>query len=227
MINKVSACAFRPVVITPPERCCHSRCTPTPDRRRCATSPIAPPCRSPISNRSCWPSRVPVSSARSAASAAATSCHVRPRRSCSPTSCRPSTVRSRSATSASRTRTARVTTRVNACCSASGTRPARRCASTSRDTPSRASPPSPTATPPGRPRPTPRRLARPTPRPGPTVPDQFGKLASIAATRVGSSGVTIGENRVTVPSGAIRNFSKFQRMSPDTPSPSATSVSAA
>ena len=56
--------------------------------------------------------------------------------------------------------------------------------------------------------------ARPLP-PGPAGDErQLGRAASIAATSVGSSGVTIGLNRVTVPSGASRNFSKFQRMSP-------------
>ena len=47
----------------------------------------------------------------------------------------------------------------------------------------------------------------------------------MAATSAGSSGVTIGPKRVTEPSGATRNFSKFQRMSPSWPSASATFVS--
>ena len=41
----------------------------------------------------------------------------------------------------------------------------------------------------------------------------------------GSSGVTIGPKRVIEPSASTRNFSKFQRMSPSTPSASATAVS--
>jgi hypothetical protein len=49
----------------------------------------------------------------------------------------------------------------------------------------------------------------------------------MAATRPASSGATIGLKRVTAPSGAMRNFSKFQRMSPLWPSASAVSVSAA
>jgi hypothetical protein len=44
----------------------------------------------------------------------------------------------------------------------------------------------------------------------------------MAPTSAGSSGVTIGLKRVTLPSGVIRNFSKFQRMSPVWPSASAT-----
>ena len=44
--------------------------------------------------------------------------------------------------------------------------------------------------------------------------DHRGRADSMAATSDGSSGVTIGLNRVMVPSGASRNFSKFQRMSP-------------
>ena len=128
LINKVSGCASRLAVTTPPVRCCHSPCMPTPARRRCATSPIEPHCPSHTSNRSCSPSREPASCAPSAVSAAATCSHGRPRRSCCPRSCRPSTGRSRSATSANPTRTGRATTRANACCSASGTRPARRCA---------------------------------------------------------------------------------------------------
>jgi hypothetical protein len=54
---------------------------------------------------------------------------------------------------------------------------------------------------------------------------QAGRASSIAATRAGSSGATIGLNRVMLPSGPTRNFSKFQRMSPSCPSASATAVS--
>jgi hypothetical protein len=55
---------------------------------------------------------------------------------------------------------------------------------------------------------------------------QCDSASSIAATSSGSSGVTIGENRATTsPSASMRNFSKFHRMSPACPSPSATAVS--
>ena len=53
---------------------------------------------------------------------------------------------------------------------------------------------------------------------------QPGSTASIAETSGSASGATIGLKRVTVPSGAIRNFSKFHRMSPLWPSESATCV---
>ena len=43
---------------------------------------------------------------------------------------------------------------------------------------------------------------------------QSGRESSMAATSVGSSGVTIGPKRVIEPSASTRNFSKFQRMSP-------------
>ena len=44
---------------------------------------------------------------------------------------------------------------------------------------------------------------------------QPGSCSSMAATSLGSSGATMGEKRATTsPSGEIRNFSKFQRMSP-------------
>ena len=38
----MSACASRPAVTTPLERCCLSRCTPTPDPPRSGTSPTEP-----------------------------------------------------------------------------------------------------------------------------------------------------------------------------------------
>ena len=48
----------------------------------------------------------------------------------------------------------------------------------------------------------------------------------MSATSPSFCGVTIGLYRLTiVPSGAIRNFSKFHRMSPSVPSASATAVS--
>jgi hypothetical protein len=49
---------------------------------------------------------------------------------------------------------------------------------------------------------------------------------SMASISSGASGSTIGEKRaITSPSRPTRNFSKFQRMSPVWPSPSATGVS--
>ena len=51
-------------------------------------------------------------------------------------------------------------------------------------------------------------------RPSPAASRSAGELSSIAATIIGSSGAIVGaKRRTTVPSLAMRNFSKFHRMS--------------
>ena len=55
---------------------------------------------------------------------------------------------------------------------------------------------------------------------------QPARAFSIESTTSGASGRTSGEKRaITLPSRPTRNFSKFQRMSPSTPSASAVLVS--
>lgn len=48
----------------------------------------------------------------------------------------------------------------------------------------------------------------------PTGTDSYASTASMASTRSGSSGVTVGAKRETTASSTTRNFSKFHRMSP-------------
>src|SRR5580704_56557 len=98
--------------------------------RPCATSPSGPRCHSPISSRSCSPSREPASCAPSGGSAAAMCWPACPPISRWPRSSRPSTAPSPPATSVSPTPTGRVTTRANASCWPCGPTSARPCAPT-------------------------------------------------------------------------------------------------